>query len=102
MMPLSTHQKKHLRGLCHALQPVVTIADKGLVDTVGLEIENALLHHELIKVRIRQDRAVRQQTVETLVGSLSAEAVMAVGQVVCLYRPNPNRPADKRIKLPKA
>ncbi len=101
-MSLSTHQKKHLRGLCHALQPIVTIADKGLSDTVGQEIESALLHHELIKIRIRQDRATRQATVDTLLGSMSAEPVMAIGQVLCLYRANPKRAADKRIKLPKA
>ncbi len=102
MMPLSTHQKKYLRGLCHALQPVVTIADKGLSETVGQEIETALSHHELIKVRVRQDRDLRQQTIEALVHSMSADAVMTIGQVLCLYRPNPKRPADKRIKLPKA
>jgi RNA-binding protein YhbY len=27
-MPLSARQRKHLRGLAHALQPVVTVADK--------------------------------------------------------------------------
>jgi len=101
IMPLSTHQKKHLRGLCHALQPVVTIADKGLSETVSLEIETALLHHELIKVRIRQERDRREETARALIESLSAEVVMSIGQVLCLYRPNPDRRADKRIQLPK-
>lgn len=101
-MPLSTHQKKHLRGLCHALQPVVTIADKGLSENVTQEIETALLHHELIKVRIRQERDRREETARLLIQSLSAEMVMSIGQVLCLYRANPNRPEAKRIQLPKA
>lgn len=101
-MPLSTHQKKHLRGLCHALQPVVTIADKGLSETVAQEIETALSHHELIKVRIRQERARREDTSAKLIETMSAEPVMSIGQILCLYRANPDRPADKRIQLPKA
>jgi len=102
IMPLSTQQKKHLRGLCHALQPVVTIANKGLSETVTQEIETALLHHELIKVRIRQERDRREETSAALIQSMSAEAVMSIGQILCLYRANPDRPADKRVQLPKA
>jgi len=102
IMPLSTHQKKHLRGLCHALRPVVTIADKGLSETVAQEIETALSHHELIKVRIRQERVRREETAAALIESISAQRVLSIGQILCLYRANPDRPVDKRIQLPKA
>jgi RNA-binding protein len=101
IMPLSIPQKKYLRGLCHDLAPVVTIADKGLSEAVGQEIENALTHHELIKIKIRQDKTQRAQLAAALVDQTRAESVMAIGQVVCLYRTNPNKPASKRITLPK-
>ena len=100
-MPLSISQKKYLRGLCHDLAPVVTIADKGLSDSVAQEIEGSLTHHELIKIKIRQDKAARVQLIEQLVSQTQAESVMAIGQVVCLYRTNLDKPASKRITLPK-
>ena len=101
-MPLSTNQKKHLKGLCHQLQPTVTVADKGLTPTVGDAIEEALAHHELIKVKLRQDRDQRKETYDQIIEATGAEAVMSVGGIVCIYRENQQRPVDKRLKLPKA
>ena len=50
---MKEHQLKHLRGLGHKLKPVVTVADKGLTDSVRTELEATLDHHELMKVRVR-------------------------------------------------
>ena len=58
-MSLSPRQKRHLRGLTHALQPVVIVGDKGLTEAVMAEIELALDHHELVKIRLRSDRETR-------------------------------------------
>lgn len=101
MMPLSTQQKKYLRGLCHDLSPVVTIADKGLTDNVAHEIDLALSHHELVKIKIRQEKALRSTLSAQLAEDMAAEAVMSIGQMLCLYRPNLEKPAEKRITLPK-
>ena len=99
-MPLSIAQKKYLRGLCHDLSPVVTVADRGLSESVMKEIELNLTHHELIKIKLRHDKARRAQITEALVSETNADPVMTIGQVVCLYRTNLDKPADKRITLP--
>ena len=52
-MTLSESQKKYLRGLGHALKPVVMIGDAGLTEGVRAEFESSLEHHELIKVRVK-------------------------------------------------
>jgi len=101
-MPLTTQQKKYLKGLCHHLQPVVTVAAKGLTENVIGEIEQGLDHHELIKIRLRQERQDRSQTAAQIVQSMSAEMVMSIGQIVCLYRPNPKKEASQKITLPKS
>lgn len=49
-MNLSTKQKQHLKGLAHPLKPVVLLGSNGLTEGVLAEIEQALEHHELIKV----------------------------------------------------
>ena len=45
-------QTKHLKSLCHALTPVVRIGQKGVTDAVMSELEIALSHHELIKIKV--------------------------------------------------
>jgi len=97
-MPLSNSQKKHLRGLAHDLHPVVMVADKGLSENVMAEVEQALTHHELIKVKLRGGREQRREWVEQLTATTRAETVQQIGQVVCLYRRHPEKPA---IELPK-
>ncbi len=96
-MPLSTRQRKYLRGLSHQLHPLVTVAEKGLTENVMREIEIALDHHELIKVRLRCDRATRTALGERIALECGAEKVHAIGQVVCFYRRNPKKPV---IDLP--
>lgn len=96
-MALSSQQKRYLRGLTHHLQPVVTIADKGLSDTVLAELEGALKHHELIKVKLRAERDVRKHWIDEISRLCKAEPVHVIGQVACFYRRNPKKPV---IALP--
>ena len=51
-MKLNNKQKQHLKGLAHPLKPVVMLGNNGLTEGVLAEIELALEHHELIKVKI--------------------------------------------------
>jgi len=100
-MTLSESQKKHLRGLGHALKPVVTVGDSGLSDSVLAEFESTLKHHELIKVRVRVgDRAARDEIIETLCSDSAANLIQRIGNVALLYRPNLNKKLEKRIRLP--
>jgi RNA-binding protein YhbY len=48
---LTQQQKKHYRAIGHILDPIVTIAGKGLSETVVTELNRALDDHELIKIR---------------------------------------------------
>ncbi|HET6564813.1 MAG TPA: YhbY family RNA-binding protein [Xanthomonadales bacterium] len=96
-MALSSQQIRYLRGLTHNLQPVVMVADKGLSDTVLAEIEGALKHHELIKLKLRADREVRKHWIDEISRLCKAEAIHVIGQVACFYRRNPKKPV---IALP--
>lgn len=96
-MSLSPRQIKHLRGLTHTLQPVVTVADKGLSDNVLAEIERALDHHELVKIKLRTDRQTRSAHIEEITRRCAAEKVHVIGQVACFFRRNPEQAV---IELP--
>ena len=61
-MAVNDKQRRYLKGLAHPLKPVVMIGNSGLTPNVLSEIEQALSHHELIKVRVSgQERADRKQ-----------------------------------------
>jgi RNA-binding protein len=98
-MSLKPSQKRYLRGLAHALKPVIMVGNKGITDAVRAELALALEHHELIKVRLAgDDRAGRRAQVAELAEAGRAELVQTVGKVVCLFRRNDEAP---KIALPR-
>jgi RNA-binding protein len=97
-MTLTEAQKKYLRGLGHALKPVVMISDAGLSDAVRAELESALEHHELIKVSVRVgDRKARDTIIGTLCDESGAVLIQRIGNVALVYRQNSE---TKKIRLP--
>jgi RNA-binding protein len=56
------------------------------------EIELALDHHELVKIKIRSDRDKRAACIDEIVRRCSAEKVHVIGQVACFFRRNPEKP----------
>ena len=80
-MNLSTKQKQHLKGLAHPLKPVVMLGNNGLTEGVLAEIEQALGHHELIKVKIAsEDRETKALIVEAIVRETGACNVQVIGK----------------------
>lgn len=99
-MSLSKSQLKFLRGLCHDLKPVVMLGQKGLTDAVLNELDTALDHHELVKIKLAvDDRETRRQVSEQICRKCQAEAVQSIGKTFSIYRANPEKAL---IVLPKA
>ena len=98
-MSLTNSQRRYLRSLAHALKPVILIGGKGYTPAVRSELDGALTHHELVKVRIAaEDRDARAGIVEQLARDCAAERVQSIGNVVVLYRRNADEP---KIDLPR-
>lgn len=95
---INASQKRFLRGMTHHLNPVVMIAEKGLTENVMQELETALDHHELIKVKLRTDRATRTAIIHEITTRCRAQLVHKIGHVACFYRRNPEKPV---IQLPR-
>jgi len=88
-MSLSPNQRKYLRGLGHALHPVVLIGHHGLTEAVIKETTAALHSHELLKVRARLgDRVERQTVLSTLAERTESELVQTIGNVGLFYKKN--------------
>ena len=88
---------KFLRGMSHDIRPVVMIADKGLSENVMNEIELALDSHELIKIKIRQDRETRNEFIEKILETTSSTKIHSIGQTLTIFRENSD---DPQYELP--
>lgn len=95
---LNNKQKQHLKSLAHPLKPVVLMGANGLTEGVVAEIEVALAHHELIKVKVPADeREMRAAVGEAICRETGASLVQTIGKTLILYRPA----AEPTIRLPK-
>lgn len=86
-MALTPENLKKYRTIGHDLNPIVTIATKGLTESVEAEISRALDDHELVKIKVAiNDRALRKDTVAHCCKNLNAEVVQEIGKVALIYR----------------
>lgn len=97
-MNLNNKQKQHLKNLAHSLKPVVMLGNNGLTEGVLAEIEQALQHHELIKVKIAaEDRETKTLIADAIVRETAACNVQVIGSTLILYRPS----KERKITLPR-
>lgn len=98
-MNLTTKQKQYLKGLAHSLKPVVLLGQHGLTEGVLAEIDGALAHHELIKVKVTaEDRETRQLIVDAIVRETKAAQVQLMGNTLTLFR----QAEESRFTLPRS
>ena len=95
---LSSAERKKLRGLAHALKPLVTVGRGGLSAGALREIDLALTHHELVKVRLAAERDERAALAEAIAAKLRCGVAGTIGQVAILYRQDPD-PEERRVEL---
>ena len=88
-MKLSSKIKQQFRASAHSLKPVVMIGNNGLTESVLLEIERALIVHELIKIRINAATSKeRDEMIQRICEEHSAELIQTIGHIVVVYRKN--------------
>ena len=84
---------KYLRSLDHALKPVVRLGQNGLTDAVIKELDGALSHHELVKVKLSEsEKDARLEQLTALCESVRAECVQQIGHTATLFRRNEKKP----------
>jgi RNA-binding protein len=99
-MELSERQRKYLRGLGHALNPVLLIGSAGLTPGVIAEAKRALHDHELIKVKFRgAERESRDAGLAELATSTESELIQRIGHTALYYKRRIDRPG---IVIPDA
>ncbi len=95
----SGKQKRFLRAEAHGLEPTVMIGKEGLSESLVEAVRDALLAHELIKVRVLDTAPLeRHDAAEQLPPLAKAELAGLTGRVLILYKRHPHKP---KLELPK-
>lgn len=93
---LTTAEIRALRARAHALKPVVMVGAAGVSDAVLLELDGALSHHELVKVRfLAADHEALRDGSQRICERLGAVSVQRIGRICVYYRPRPEDPAPR-------
>lgn len=97
-MTLNKKQIQHLKGLAHSLKPIVLLGSNGLTEAVIAEIDYALNHHELIKVKIpTDDRETKALVMNAISRETKSTKIQVIGKTLIIYRQS----EEKKIKIPK-
>ena len=96
---LTNAQIRFLRGQAHDLRAMLQVGGKGVTPALVAELDIALEHHELVKVKVAaEDHDARDALIAALAEGTGAALVQRIGHTAVLYRPS----KDKRhIVLPR-
>ena len=98
-IPLTAAQTRFLRGQAHDLKALLQVGGKGISEALVAEVDGALEHHELIKVKIAgNERDARDAMIVELANRAGAALVQRIGHTAILYRPSKDH---RRIVLPR-
>ncbi|MEY2862371.1 MAG: ribosome assembly RNA-binding protein YhbY [Pseudomonadota bacterium] len=87
MTALSNQERKRLRRIGHALNPVIMLGNNGLSEGVIEESTRALNDHELIKIKVfGEDRDERRALMAGLCDATGAVVVQQVGKMALLFK----------------
>jgi RNA-binding protein len=89
---LTGKQRRHLRALGHHLHAVVQVGDSGVTEGVISATSQALEDHELVKIRIADEREGREEAIEALAEGTGAEVAQVLGRTALLFKRRTKKP----------
>ncbi len=97
-MNLSNKQIQFLKAKAHELKPIILLGGNGLTEGVMAEIDLALEHHELLKVKVPSiDREEKIAIMDAIVREAKAQKIQVIGHILVIYRPA----KERKLHLPK-
>ena len=102
MDSLKGFQKRFLRGVAHSLKPVVFVGQKGFTRTLADAMDDALDHHELVKVKFIEfkEKEKKLALAEQIEKAVPCEMVGMVGHVATFFR-RQSDPEKRKVHLPQ-
>ena len=97
---LTGKQKRYLRRLAHLMNPLISVGKNGLSQTIYDQIDQYLLEHELIKIKILNSCPTNKKECSQKISKHTrSQIAQIIGRTLLLYRTHPDEPV---IQLPPA
>ncbi len=89
MESLTNAQTRSLKAQAQRLKATLEVGKEGLSTKFLAALDDALKHHELIKVKFGHFKEEKKELAPQLAEKSGSHLVTRVGNVVVLYRPKP-------------
>ena len=97
MRKLKYSEIRYLKKIAHGLRPVIQIGKRGLAEAVIQSIDKALDDHELIKIKFVDFKEKKREISGVIEEKNSCIIVGMIGNVITLYRENPEEEKRKIV-----
>jgi RNA-binding protein len=89
MLALDNAKIRDLKARGQLLKPTLKVGKEGLTPQFLAALDEALKHHELLKVKFDHHKESKKELAPQLAEKSGSQLIMRVGNVVVLYRPKP-------------
>ena len=89
MVPLTNAQTRALKAQAQRLKAILKIGKDGISPQFLAALDDALKHHELVKVKFDDFKDQKKELSPQLAEKSGSHLVTRVGNLVVLYRPRP-------------
>ncbi len=90
MVSLTNAQSRGLKAQAQRMKATLKIGKEGLSPQFLAALDEALKHHELVKVKFDEFKEQKKELAPQLAEKSQSHLVTRVGNVVVLYRPKPS------------
>lgn len=91
--PLSNREIRELKARAQKLNAVTKFGKGGLSPEFLAGVDRELAHHELIKVKLTEQKDQRFELAEQIATRTGSHLLNVIGHVLILYRPKPVKDA---------
>jgi RNA-binding protein len=93
---ITSKQRAKLRGIANTTDTILQIGKNGIVDTLEVQVNDALLAREIIKIKVLETcpLTAKEAGIE-LAEKTNSELVQVIGSRITLYKANPKNPVIK-------
>ena len=98
MIKLKSKDRAYLRSMAQTMDPVVYVGKNGFTENVVSALDEALLAHELVKVRFQASKDEIDDIVRRLEASTGSTHVATTGFTAVFYRQSPD-PEKRKYRI---
>jgi RNA-binding protein len=92
MVTLTKKEIRRLKARAQTLKAILKVGKEGLSPALVRALDEALAHHELLKVKFDEFKSEKHDLAPRLAEQSGSALVTLVGNVAVLYRPKPAAP----------